>query len=656
MELVDPYRWLEDQKSPETREWIDAQNAYTDAQLQRVAGREELRELATRLLKIDSIGSPVEHGGRYFFQKRKADEELSVLYFRDGPGGEDQVLIDPHGMSEDHTTSVSYRDYSKDGSLVVYGIRKGGVDETEIRIMRVDDRTDLPDVLPADRYGGLSLSPDTEVLYYSKYGNENPRIYAHVLGTAISDDRELFGAGYQAQHILDASLSENGRWMLVHVYEGSSGPNEIHLKDLEDDSPFRTLIRDGKSRSSAEIAGNQLIVTTDLEAPNKRVMVASLDRPTARDWRELIAESADTVIRDAVPMGGHLFVSYLQDVQPRAAIYDLRGNKVRDIEFETIGSVSGAGGRSDSNEVFFTFSSFHVPRTIYRYDVATGEKQVWAKIDVPIDKEKIAVRQVHYSSKDGTRVPMFVVHPKGLRLSGDNPTLLTGYGGFNVSRTPYFSALAAAWVQSGGVYALANLRGGGELGEAWHEAGMLGNKQNVFDDFSRAAEYLIEEGYTSSDRLAIRGGSNGGLLVGATMTQRPDLVKAVVCTYPLLDMVRYHKFLVARFWISEYGSSDDAEQFRYILRYSPYHNVDKGGQYPATLFITGDGDTRVAPLHARKMAALVQARNASPAPILLRYHIKAGHSGGQPVKEQIDQMVDMMSFLQWQVGIGTAAP
>ncbi len=656
VELVDPYRWLEDQESPETRAWIDEQNAYTDSLLGGVAGRDELRELATRLLKIDSIDSPAERGGRYFFEKRRADQELPVLYFRDGREGEDQVLIDPHGMSDDHTTSVGYRDYAKDGSLVVYEIRRGGVDETEIRILRVDDRTDLPDVLPADRYGGISLSPDKTVLYYSKYGNENPRVYAHTLGTAVAEDRELFGDGYAAQHILFPSLSDDGRWMLVHVIHGSSGPIEIHLKNLEENGPFRTLIRDGKSRSTAEIAGDQLIITTDLEAPNKRVMAADLDRPVVQDWRELIPESADIVLRDAVPMGAHLFVSYLEEVQPRAAIYDLQGNRVRDIEFETIGSVSGEKGRFDSSEAFFTFSSFHVPPTIYRYDVTTGEKAVWAKIEVPIEAETIAGSQARYSSKDGTRVPMFLVHPKELRLHGDNPTLLTGYGGFNVSRTPSFSALAAAWVQSGGVYALANLRGGGELGEVWHEAGMLDNKQNVFDDFTSAAEFLIAAGYTSSDRLAIHGGSNGGLLVGATMTQRPDLAKAVVCTYPLLDMVRYHKFLVARFWVSEYGSSDDPEQFRYLLRYSPYHNVYTGGRYPATLFLTGDGDTRVAPLHARKMAALVQARNASENPVLLRYHVKAGHSGGQPVKERIDEMVDVMSFLRWQVGIGAAAP
>ena len=358
----------------------------------------------------------------------------------------------------------------------------------------------------------------------------------------------------------------------------------------------------------------------------------------------------DIVVQSASGLGGRLAVSYLQDVQPRYAIHDIDGTHVHDVAFDTVGAVGGGSGRWTSHEAFFTFETLHVPRTIYRYDVETGERQVWVEPKVPVDAAHYQVTQRWFASKDGTRVPMFVTHRPDVTLDGSNPVLLTAYGGFNISLTPVFSELATVWLESGGIFALANLRGGGEFGEPWHQAGMLENKQNVFDDFIAAAEYLIAEGYTSSEQLAIRGGSNGGLLVGTVSNQRPDLFGAVVCTYPLLDMVRYHQFFVASFWVPEYGSSDDPNQFEYIYAYSPYHNVIDDGEYPATLYLSGDGDTRVAPLHARKMAALVQEKNGSDNPILLRYHTQAGHSGGQPVSQQIDEMVDTVSFLLWQVG------
>ncbi|MCE2514105.1 MAG: S9 family peptidase, partial [Acidobacteria bacterium] len=434
------------------------------------------------------------------------------------------------------------------------------------------------------------------------------------------------------------------------VIEGSSGPTEIHVKDLADDTPFVTAIADGVSESWASFAGGELVIVTNLDAPNKRVVLADPAAPVADRWREVIPERDDVVIETATALGGRLAVSYLEDVQPRVAIHELDGTHVRDIAFDTIGSVGGGAGRWTSDEAFFTFETFHIPRAIYRYDLATGEQTVWAEPDLPVDAPAYRVTQRWFASKDGTRVPMFVVHRPGVALDGRNPTLLTGYGGFNNAMTPAFSALATTWLRSGGVFALANMRGGSEFGEEWHQSGMLANKQNVFDDFIAAAEHLIEAGYTSPEHLAIRGGSNGGLLVGAVSNQRPDLFGAVVCTYPLLDMVRYHQFLVASFWVPEYGSSDDPEQFTYIHAYSPYHNVIEGGDYPATLYLSGDGDTRVAPLHARKMAALMQAKNGSDNPILLRYHTQAGHSGGQPVSQQIDEMVDTVSFLLWQVG------
>ena len=650
VEVSDPYRWLEDQELPETRAWIDTQNRHTDAVLHQLPGRDALRTTATRVLERDVIGLPVERGGRYFFGKRRADQDLEVLYVRKGVHGEDQVLIDPHPMSPDHTTSVGYVDISSDGSLVAYSVREGGVDEVSIHLMDVETGKDLADVLPAARYGSTWITPDKRGFYYARYGDVTPRVMYHELGTDFDDDVMLFGEGYELHHIPVAVMSEDGHWLVVHIIEGSSGPTEIHVKDLENDGPFTTAIADGVSESWAEFVGHRLVITTNLDAPNKRVVIVDPESPSVKNWTEIIPERADVVVQEARGLGGMLAVSYLKNVQPGIALHQMSGEHVRDISFDTVGSIGGGVGRWESDEVFFTFQTFHVPSTIYRYDLASGDQQVWASGAVPVDPTRYEVEQVWYASADGTRVPMFVVHASDFVADGTAPTLLTGYGGFNISMTPSFSTLATTWLESGGVFVVANLRGGGEFGEAWHRAGMLQSKQNVFDDFIGAAEHLIAEGYTSPEHLAIRGGSNGGLLVGVVSNQRPDLFGAVVCTYPLLDMVRYQQFLVASFWVPEYGSSEDPDQFPYIHAYSPYHNVVEGGDYPATLYISGDGDTRVAPLHARKMAALVQAKNGSEDPILLRYHTQAGHSGGQPVSQQIDDMVDTVSFLLWQVG------
>ena len=650
VEISDPYRWLEDQEAPETRAWIDAQNAHTDTVLGTLPGREELRAVAASVLERDVVGLPNERAGRYFYSKRRADQDLAVVYVREGLDGADRVLIDPHPMSPDHTTSVALRDISDDGKRVVYGVREGGVDEVTIKVRDVDTGEDLADVLPPARYGEVTLAADGGGLYYEQYGDVTPRVMHHAFGTPMADDVQLFGEGYERYQIPVTVVSDDGRWMVVHVIEGSSGPTAIHVKDLQRDTPFVTAIADGVSESWAGFAGGELFIVTNLNAPNKRVVLADPADPGFERWREVIPEREDVVVETAAALGGRLAVSYLQEVQPRVAIHELDGTHIRDIAFDTVGSVGGGAGRWTSDEAFFTFQTFHVPSTIYRYDIETGEQSVWAAPESPVHAAAYEVTQRRFTSKDGTEVPMFVAHRPDLVLDGRNPTLLTGYGGFNNSMTPAFSPLATTWLESGGVFALANLRGGGEFGEEWHRAGMLESRQNVFDDFIAAAEHLVAEGYASPEHLAIRGGSNGGLLVGAVSNQRPDLFGAVVCTYPLLDMVRYHQFLVASFWVPEYGSSDDPEQFAYIHAYSPYHNVVDGGDYPATLYLSGDGDTRVAPLHARKMAALMQAKNGSDNPILLRYHTQAGHSGGQPVSQQIDEMVDTVSFLLWQVG------
>jgi len=649
VEIVDHYRWLEDQESPETREWIKEQNAYTDSILASLSGREDMKELVSKYIKIDTITTPVEMGGKYFFYKRKADQDLFIIYMREGLTGEDQILIDPHTMSKDLTTSVNIQDISRDGRLLAYGIRRGGEDEVEVRFMDVDAREDIEDFMPKGRYFGISFTSDKKGVYYSRHNPDGPRVFFHKLGDEHSTDKEIFGEGYGPETILYPGVSENGRWLVITVLYGSAADKtEIYLKDSFSDKPIFPVVNNIDARFEGQIEGDTLFLQTNWNAPKGRILVVNPENPAQENWREIIPES-DAVLQGFSGAGRKLFLSYLEDVKTKVLVFEPDGSKIREISFPTIGTVSGMRGKWESDEAFYVFTSFHIPSTIYRYDVGTGKQEVWAKIEVPVESDRYEVRQVWYSSKDGTKVPMFILNDKGMKLDGSNPTLLTGYGGFNISLTPGFSSQAAAWIEKGGVYAVVNLRGGSEFGEEWHRAGMLENKQNVFDDFIAAAEYLIDNKYTTPEKLAIRGGSNGGLLVGAAMVQHPELFGAVVCTYPLLDMIRYHKFLVAKYWVSEYGSSDNPEQFKYIYDYSPYHHVKKGEKYPAVLFITGDADTRVAPLHARKMTALVQDSTGSDNPVMLRYHTKAGHSGGQPVSQQIEDLTDILSFLLWQL-------
>jgi len=654
VEIVDPYRWLEDQESPETRAWIEAQNKYTRAVLDAVPGRDALKQRLTELMRIDTIGVPTARNGRYFFSKKKADQDLSVLYLRQGLTGEDEVLIDPHPWSPDHTTSVSLLDVSRDGSLLAYGVRQGGEDEIVIKLMDVDARRDLPDQLMHARYFGISLTPDNSGFYYTRFEPQGPRVYYHANGTDPVADKEIFGEGYGPEKIIFASLSEDGRHLVIHVLHGSAADRtEIYYQNRAERLPIIPIVNDIEARFFAQVGGDQLFVFTNWQAPNSRILAVDLKNPGQKpaQWREVVPET-DAVIEDVSLAGGRVFVEYLENVRSSVRIFAPDGQPAGAIPLPAVGSVSGLSGQWDKSEAFFAFASFHIPTTIYRYDVAEKTAEVWARLKVPVDTEEFMVRQVWYESKDKTLVPMFLVHRKGIRLDGSNPTLLYGYGGFTASLTPAYSSTAVAWVERGGTFAMPNLRGGGEFGERWHKAGMLENKQNVFDDFIAAAQWLIANGYTRPGRLAIRGGSNGGLLVGAGLTQRPELFQAVVCAYPLLDMLRYHKFLVARFWVPEYGSADDPEQFKYIYAYSPYHRVQPGSDYPAVLFVSGDADTRVAPLHARKMVALLQAATGSDRPVLLDYDTKSGHIGSAaPVHKQIDDLTNQISFLFWQLGV-----
>jgi prolyl oligopeptidase len=651
VEIVDSYRWLEDQRSADTRAWIDAQNAHTQSLLSGRPDRGALAQRLGELLRVEATGIPRKEGGRYFFSRRRPDQDLFVIYTRRDLEGPDEVLLDPHALSADHRTSVNLLDVSPDGTRVVYGVREGGEDEVTVKMLDVDTRQDVGEALPKGRYSGVALTADHRTLYYSRLTPQGPRVFRHALGTDPAGDVKIFGDGYERDKIISVGLSEDHRYLVLAVFHGAAGPqSEVYVQDLAKGGPLVTIVNDLEARFFPDVAGDQLYLRTDWKAPNGRVMVVDLKDPLRDRWREVIPESK-AVLQSLSLAGGRLCVNYLEDVKSRVRLFEPSGALVREIEFPAVGTVGGMVGRWDSPEAFFAFSSFHVPTTIYRYDVKAGTQSAWARLAVPIESDRFELSQVWYASKDGTRVPMFLLHRKGLVRDGTNPVLLTGYGGFLASLTPGFAPRAALWVEAGGVYAVPNLRGGGEFGETWHRAGMLEKKQNVFDDFIGAAEWLVANGYSKPARIAISGGSNGGLLVGAALTQRPDLFGAVVCSYPLLDMVRYHQFLVGRYWIPEYGTAENPAQFKVLHAYSPYHHVRHGAKYPAVLFVSGDADTRVDPLHARKMAALLQSSTASDKPVLLHYDTKAGHSGGTPLTKQIEDLTDELSFLFWQLGV-----
>ncbi len=653
VEIVDPYRWLEDGKSPESRLWIDNQNEYFRNVISQLPGREQIKTRISALMKVDSVGIPTERGGRYFFSKRGADEELSKVYYREGLSCEDRLLLDPFAFSADGSISVGLEAISEDGELIAYSLRKGGADEVEVRFRKVSTGEDLGDVFPRMHFSEIYFTPDKSAIYYTNQLEEGPRVYYHAFGTDPKGDEIIFGWDYGPEEYISIYLTEDGNYLLANVGFGWSR-NELYLTDFRSDEWFKPVATGLDATFEGFIGGENLYVLTNYNAPKRRVYLASLTSPGIENWKEIIPED-ENVLESLSIIGGKIFAVYLRNATNYLREFSADGEFIRDIPHPQLGSVDSMHGRWESKYGFFSFSSFHIPPTIYRYDLASGELTVWFRQEVPADTSAFEAKQVWFTSKDGTRVPMFVVHKKDIILDGDNPTFLTGYGGFNTSITPYFLGASIIWLEQGGVFATPNLRGGGEFGENWHKAGMLGNKQNTFDDFISAAEWLIGEGYTNPGKLAIIGGSNGGLLVGAVLTQRPDLFRAVVCTYPLLDMLRYDKFLVGSLWTAEYGDPSDAEDFNYLHAYSPYHNVRKGVEYPAVLFVTGDFDTRVDPMHARKMAALMQWATASdPAekPILLSYDTKAGHSGGLKMSEWIERETDEFQFLFWQLGMG----
>ena len=648
--VADPYRWLEDQNSPETRAWIGKEQKCTEAALSGLPGRAQLGTRLSELLHTDTFQLPTERGGRYFFMKRGADQDLSQIYVRMGAEGKDELLVDPLPMSKDHSTSVTIEGVSHDGKLLFYGIRQGGQDEVTVHVLNVDSRKELSDQFPRATYFGVEPTPDGKGVYYSRTTEEGPRVFCHEMGTETGSDKMIYGQGLGKDKILAVELSEDGKYLLYYIGFGSSGKSDIYVHNLRERGPVIPVVEGIDANFYPDMGKNELYLLTNWKAPQWHVYAVSMKDPARDHWREFVPESKDRL--EGFRAAGDKFVAlYVKDATSEMKILDANGRGETEVKLPSLGSVQGIEARWSSPEIFYNFETFNAPQTIFRYDAKSGTSSVWAATKAPFDAGAFEVEQVWYTSKDKTRVPMFLFYRKGLKKDGTNPVILTGYGGFDVNETPSYSAMFLLWAEHGGILARANMRGGGEFGEQWHRDGMLGKKQNVFDDFIGAAEYLIANKYTSPEKLAIYGNSNGGLLVGAAMTQRPDLFRAVVCGYPLLDMLRYQKFLDGPYWVPEYGSAENPAQFPFLYAYSPYQHVVKGTNYPAVLFISGDGDTRVAPLHARKMTAEVQADTGSRNPVLLLYDTKSGHSGGRPVNKIVDEQTDILSFLSWQLGM-----
>jgi prolyl oligopeptidase len=675
--IVDPYRYLENQNDPDTKLYVEQELGYTRSILDPLPGRDKINARLSQLLEIGTVGTPQMGGKYYFHTRREGNQNQPILYVREGRNGafngglnnEDRVLLDVNQLAADGTIALDWWYASEDGKYVAYGTSPSGSEVSTLRVIETASGKLLPDSIDRTRAASLAWKYDNSGFFYTRYpkkgdvpeGQEvyNRHVFYHALGTDPAQDPLIFGEGRDPEWWPDVTLSEDGRWLLIDEGHGWT-KTEMFLKDLTSKDPPLEITTGKDFLYGVDFLAGKLYITTNEDAPHYRVFVADAAHAKRENWKEIIPQS-EAVLQNASVTGGKLLVQYEHNATSELKVFGLDGKKLADIPLPAIGTVFSASGRYDRDEIFFGFQSFTVPPSIYRADLTKVDlsdlkSALWAKVDAPsIDPSAYDVQQVWYTSKDGTKVPMFVVNKKGIEKNGKTPTLLTGYGGFNVSMNPSFSRSMYLWMEHGGIYAVANLRGGAEFGEDWHRAGMLEKKQNVFDDFIAAAEFLMAQKYTDKDHLAIQGGSNGGLLMGAMITQRPDLFRAVICQVPLLDMLRYQNFQIAKLWIPEYGSADDAKQFEWLYAYSPYHHVKPGEEYPAILFTTGDTDTRVDPMHAKKMAALMQteAKNGASKerPILLRIETKAGHGQGKPVTKQIEESTDIYSFLFWQLGV-----
>jgi prolyl oligopeptidase len=660
--VVDPFRWLEalEKDSEEVAAWTTAQNNHTRSILDNLPCRSSLEAQLASLMTVGSISAPVSRGNRYFYTERKGDQNQPVLLMRTGFDGAPSVLLDVNSLDDKGLYSLDWHVPSEDGSMVAFGLSYAGSEMTVLHVMRVDSGEWLADSIPG-KTGFAGWLPDGSGFFYSALSEPSNAytraILFHELGLSARHDPVLI-TQKEPSRVPFAGLSRNGRWLITGLSEGWAR-NDLSVVDVAEwrrTGEFRQVpIAEGLNGrfNPSVVVGDTAYIVTTLDAPNGRVFTVNLTDPARERWTPLIAERADAVLQELEHARGFLVAIYEKDASTRIERLAMDGGVIGPLPLPGIGS-AGLTTNEDRTEAFLVFTSFNEPTTVYRVDVASGDRTLWARPDVPVDPSTIAVEQVFATSKDGTKVPMFIVHRKGLERNGKNPTLIYGYGGFNVSLTPNFRPERFVWLDRGGVYVVANLRGGAEYGERWHQEGMLAKKQNVFDDLYACAEWLIQNRWTTPERLAVLGGSNGGLLTGVAATQRPDLWAAAVSAVPLLDMLRYHQFLMARFWVPEYGAADDQEQFGWLRAYSPYHNVKQGARHPAMLFTAGENDSRVHPLHARKMTALMQQQSANdPAsdPILLWVDREAGHGAGKPLALRIRDQADIWGFIMWQTGL-----
>ena len=659
-DVADPWRGLEDPNSEETKAWVEAQNDVTMPYLKSLKGRNAIEKRLTELWDYEKIGTPFRRGEWLFFSRNDGLQNQSVWY-KQKEGQEPEVLLDPNTFSEDGTVALSGFSVSDDGNWLAYGISSGGSDWREFKVRNVETGEDLDDHIKWVKFSGANWAADGSGFYYSRYpepteeerltaANRNQKLYFHKRGTSQEEDVLIYERPDQPDWGLGGWATEDGRWLLISVWQGTDEKNRIYLKDLQSNGPIQKILdKYDASYNYIMNDGYTFYFSSNNNAPNNRVIAVDIRRPQPSNWKEIIPEK-EQVMTSISAIGGKLIVEYLQDARSKVEVYSYSGEFEREVELPTIGSAGGFSGQKSDSEAFYSFSSYTYPTTIFRYDVETGVSEVYRKPDVDFNPEDYETTQVFYESKDGTRVPMFITHKKGLVLDGTNPTYLYAYGGFNISLTPGFSVSNLAFMERGGVYAVANLRGGGEYGREWHQAGTKERKQNVFDDFIAAAEYLIAEGYTSSSHLAIGGGSNGGLLVGAVMTQRPELFAVAFPAVGVLDMLRYHTWTIGWAWASDYGTSEDPEGFEYLYAYSPVHNVTEGTVYPSTLITTGDHDDRVVPAHSYKFAAELQGKHAGENPVLIRIETRAGHGAGKPTAMIIEEQADRWAFLFNHIG------
>ncbi|WP_051944614.1 prolyl oligopeptidase family serine peptidase [Verrucomicrobium sp. BvORR106] len=663
VKVPDPFRWLEDDNSEETKAWVKAQNEVTFGYLNQLPRRAALRERLQKLWNFERFGVPYKRGERYFFSRNSGLQNQSVLYVADSLTAEPKALLDPNTLSKDGTVSLTESEPSEDGKLLVWGTSGGGSDWQEFRIKNIDTGEDLPETLKWIKFSGASWAKDGSGFYYSRFpepkagaaltqANKNKTVYFHKLNTPQSEDKLVYARPDQPDWGLNAGVTDDGRYLIFHISLGTDPKSRVYYKDLQTDGPVVELLNDfDAAYGFVENIGPVFYFHTDLDAPRYRVIAIDTTKPGKTGWREVIPQT-ENKLESASVVGGQLICEYLQDARSMVKAYDLEGKWLRDVALPGLGSVGGFGGRKEDKETFYAYSSFTSPSTIYRYDVASGNSTPYRVPKLDFDGSPYETKQIFFTSKDGTRVPMFLVHKKGIKLDGANPTLLYGYGGFDISLSPGFSVSRAVWLEMGGVFALANLRGGGEYGSEWHDAGIKLKKQNVFDDFIGAAEWLVKEGYTRPAKLAIQGGSNGGLLVGACMAQRPDLFGAALPAVGVMDMLRFHEFTIGWAWKSDYGSSEDPAEFKALYAYSPLHSLKPGTRYPATLVTTADHDDRVVPAHSFKFAARLQECQAKDGPpVLIRIETSAGHGAGTALTKVMDETADAWAFLAKELGI-----